>query len=243
VDVYELGTVGWLESQAYYHALAYLGRSGLILLQPASPYVCLGYHQDARQEVELEYLQQQGIPLFRREVGGGAVYLDCNQLFYQFVFNKDDPRWPASKLAFYEQCLAPVVDTLRQLGLAASFKPVNDILVGGRKISGNGAAEIGDCVVLVGNFLMDFNYDQMARVLRVPDEKFRDKVHKTLEENLTTLKRELGTLPDVRRLSALLLANSESLVGGWERRDLSRTQGQSGGDWPEPYDIRLDVLQ
>jgi lipoate-protein ligase A len=62
----------------------------------------------------------------------------------------------------------------------------------GRKISGTGAAEIGDFIVLVGNFIEDFDYDTMAGVLRVPDEKFRDKVHRSMRENLTTLRRETG---------------------------------------------------
>ncbi|MGA9532744.1 MAG: lipoate protein ligase C-terminal domain-containing protein [Anaerolineales bacterium] len=215
MDVYDLGTVPWRLSQTYYHALAYLRRPGLILLQPGSPYVCLGYHQDARVELDLDYVNQQAIPLFRREVGGGAVYLDRGQLFYQFVFDKEDPRLPASKDAFYRKFLEPVVATFRDFGLPAEFKPVNDILVGGRKISGNGAAEIGESVVLVGNFMLDFNYDQMARVLRVPDEKFRDKVHKSLAENLTTMKRELREPPTLQELSKRLLENSAPLVGGW----------------------------
>jgi lipoate-protein ligase A len=215
MDVYNLGTVTWQQSQLYYHALAYLRRPGLLLVQPESPYVCLGYHQDARLELDMGYVEQHGVPIFRREVGGGAVYLDRGQLFYQFVFDKDDPELPASKDAFYRRYLEPVVQTFRDFGCPASFKPVNDILVDGRKISGNGAAEIGDSVVLVGNFMLDFNYDEMARVLRVPDEKFRDKVHKSLSENLTTMKRELGRAPSLEDLSERLLRNSESLVGGW----------------------------
>jgi lipoate-protein ligase A len=215
MQVFNLGTVGWRESQLYYHALAYLRRPGLLLLQPASPYVCLGYHQDARLEIDIDYVRENEIPLFRREVGGGAVYLDRGQLFYQFVFDKDDPELPASKQSFYRKYLTPVVQTFQDYGLQAQFKPVNDILVNGRKISGNGAAEIGDCVVLVGNFMLDFNYEQMARVLRVPDEKFRDKVYKSLGENLTTMKRELGRPPSLDELSQRLLANSAQLVGGW----------------------------
>lgn len=220
MDVYDLGTVTWRESQLYYHALAHLGRSGLLLLQPASPYVCLGFHQDARKEVDLEYMEATRLPLFRREVGGGAVYLDRGQLFYQFVFHKDDPALPASKDAFYRKFLAPAVQTFRDFGLDATFKPVNDIMVGGRKISGNGAAEIGNSVVLVGNFMMDFNYDQMTRVLRVPDEKFRDKIHKSLQDNLTTMRRELGEAPAIDAIAERLLANSEDLVGVWNAAEL-----------------------
>ena len=82
MKLYRLGTVGWQDSQLLYHALPRLGREGLILLSPGSPYVCTGYFQDVEQEVEVELCRQSGIPIFRREVGGGAVYLDGEQLFY-----------------------------------------------------------------------------------------------------------------------------------------------------------------
>lgn len=220
MDLYNLGTAPWQDSQAIYHALAHLGREGLILVEPATPYVCLGYHQDAAKELDLDYIKQEGTPLFRREVGGGAVYLDRGQLFYQFVFHKDNPRLPKTKEAFYRQFLQPVVDTFNDLGVPAVFKPVNDIIANGRKISGNGAAEIGETLVLVGNFIVDFNFEMMSKVLKVPDEKFRDKVFKTLSENLTTIPREAGRTPANSEIAARLLARCELLLGTFTPRQV-----------------------
>jgi lipoate-protein ligase A len=211
VELFNLGSVPWEDSQTLYHALPRLGREGLFLLQPASPYICIGFHQDADQEIEIEAARALSIPIFRREVGGGAVYLNSGQLFYQLVLHSG--RVPFRKDVFYRTYLQPVVATLHDLGLDATFRPVNDILVGGRKISGNGAAEIADHVVLVGNILMDFDYAMMARVLRVPDEKFRDKVFKTLEQNLTTLKRELPDVPPLETLSERLADHFETVLG------------------------------
>jgi len=213
MDLYNLGTVPWQDSQLLYHALAYLGREGLILLQPGSPYVCLGYHQDAAQEVEMDFLSEHEIPVFRREVGGGAVYLDRGQLFYQLVLRADRDDVPYQKDAFYRRYLAPVVETFRDFGAEASFKPVNDIIVGGRKISGNGAAEINGMMILVGNFIIDFNYEMMARSLRVPDEKFRDKVQKSMWEALTTLTREVEIPPTIDQLSRRLVEHYKPLLG------------------------------
>jgi lipoate-protein ligase A len=213
MDLYNLGTVPWPDSQLIYHALPRLGREGLVLCQPASPYVCLGFHQDARQEIDLAFCKEHGIPIFRREVGGGAVYLDRGQLFYQIVLQRQNPLVPASKEVFYRRFLEPVVAVYRHLGIAAAYKPVNDIVVGGRKISGNGAADIADAVVLVGNLIMDFNYEMMSRVLRVPDEKYRDKVYKTLGENLTTIRRETGREPSLEELAARLVEHFAPLLG------------------------------
>jgi lipoate-protein ligase A len=214
MDLYNLGTRPWQDSQSIYHALAHLGREAICLVEPATPYVCLGYHQDAAKELDLEYIAREGIPTFRREVGGGAVYLDRGQLFYQFVLRKDDPRIPADKAELFEFLLKPVIDTYRQFGVPAVYKPVNDILSNGKKIAGTGAAEIQNRVVVVGNFLLDFNFEEMARVLRVPDEKFRDKVFKTLQENLTTMPRETGKpAPAIGELGADFIRRCEALFG------------------------------
>ncbi len=214
--VYDLGAVPWLESQLLYHALPRVGGAGVILLSPATPYVCIGYHQDAAQEVDLDFCREHGIPVFRREVGGGAVYLDGNQLFYQIVLPPDHPAAQGDKEAIYRRLLAPVVRTYQAIGIPAEYKPINDIITGGRKISGNGAAEIAGCTILVGNLILDFNHEMMARVLRVPDEKFRDKVFKTLKDNLTTIRQELGRVPPVEELKAILVRELESVLGALE---------------------------
>ncbi|MBW1997586.1 MAG: lipoate--protein ligase family protein [Deltaproteobacteria bacterium] len=192
MKLYDLGKVSWQDTQTIYHALARLGREALSLVSPSSPYVCIGFHQDAEQEVDMGFCMERGIPVFRREVGGGAVYLDGDQLFFHLVLKKDNPVVPESKEAFYRKFLRPVINVYRHMGIQAEYKPVNDVVVENRKISGTGAAEIGECIVFVGNLIVDFNYGMMSRVLMVPDEKFRDKVHKTLKENLSTIRRELG---------------------------------------------------
>ena len=213
MQCYFLDEVSWQHSQGLYHAAAHMGREALFLLRPSTPYICLGFHQDAEQEIDLEFARDNHIPVFRREVGGGAVYLDCGQLFYQLVIRADRPGIPQNKAAFYRMFLGPVVDTYRAFGVQAEYKPVNDIIADGRKVSGNGAAEIEGMLVLVGNFILDFNYEMMSRSLRVPDEKFRDKVYKTLQDNLSTIRRETGSVPKTRALADDLLPRYEALLG------------------------------
>jgi lipoate-protein ligase A len=211
-----LETVPWQDSQLLYHAQPRLGREGLNLLSPGSPYFCLGYFQDVEQEVDVDFCRENDIPIFRREVGGGAVYLDGEQLFYQLVIHKDNPLVPASKDAFYKKFLQAPIAAYRALGIPAEYKPVNDILANGRKISGNGVAEIGNYIVFVGNLIVDFDYEMMSRVLRVPDEKFRDKVYKTLHDNLSTVKRELGFTPPREELWDLLAEKFTEILGPLE---------------------------
>ena len=220
MNLYKLGKVSWQESQLIYHALAYLGRESLVLLSPNSPYVCVGYHQDVLQEVDTDFCRDRGIPVFRREVGGGAVYLDGGQLFFQLILRKKNPIVPWQREAFYRKFLQAPINVYRRIGIAAEYKPVNDVLVGDRKISGTGVGEIGDCIVFVGNLIVDFDCRMMSKVLRVPDEKFRDKVRKTLEENLTTIRRELGETEASRwgedRLNELLAEEFGAIAGRLE---------------------------
>ncbi len=214
MKLHRLESVGWEDSQLLYHALPRLGREGLILLAPATPYVCIGYFQDAEQEVDLAYCRDNHIPVFRREVGGGAVFLDGDQLFFQLVIHRDNPLIPdGGKLAFYRTFLQAPMEAYRALGIPAEYREVNDIVANDRKVSGCGAAEIGDYLVLVGNLIVDFDYETMARVLNVPDEKFRDKVYKTIRENLSTIKREVDSVPPREELWSLLGDNFVEVLG------------------------------
>jgi len=216
MELYNLGKVPWEESQLMYHALAKLGRESLCLVSPAAPYVCIGFHQDAQQEVDFEFCKASNIPVFRREVGGGAVFLDGNQLFFQLIIQRDNPIAPRRIDAFYKKFLQPVIGVHRRIGLEAKYKPVNDLVIETRKISGTGAAEIGDSIVFVGNLILDFDYETMSRVLKIPDEKFRDKVKKTIEENLSTIRRELGEQKyeqwDEQTLNNMMVEEFEKLL-------------------------------
>lgn len=226
MDVYPFGKVSWLESQLIYHAMASLGREGLILLSPETPYVCVGYHQDVDQEVDLEFCRAGGIPMFRRQVGGGAVFLDGRQYFFQLVLRRENPLVPPRRELFYRTFLQPVIQVYRRIGIPAEYKPVNDVIVETRKISGTGVGEIEDCIVFVGNLIYDFDYAAMSRVLKIPDEKFRDKVKKTIEENLSTIRRELG--PEQAEswtepaLNALLIEEFQGILGPLEPRGRDR---------------------
>jgi lipoate-protein ligase A len=73
----------------------------------------------------------------------------------------------------------------------------------------------------VGGILLDFDYQTMSRILKVPDEKFRDKVYKTMEENLTTMKRELGIVPQREEIISVLKERFEKKVGKLEEASLT----------------------
>jgi lipoate-protein ligase A len=209
-----LKSVSWQDSQMLYHSLPRVGREGVILCSPATTYVCIGYFQDAEQELDLAFCREHGIPIFRRELGGGATYLDGDQLFFQLILHRDNPIIPdGGKLAFYRKFLQAPIESYRALGIPAEYREVNDIVANDRKVSGCGAAEIDDYYVLVGNLIVDFDYDMMSRVLNVPDEKFRDKVYKTIRENLSTIRREIDHVPPIDALWSLMAEKFIEMLG------------------------------
>ncbi len=213
--VLDLGLVPAVRSQTVYHAVGHTltvdTPDTIILVAPAEPYVCIGYHQDLEAEVDTSYCTAHDLPIYRREVGGGAVYLDSGQVFVQWVFHPDS--LPPGLEEQFELYIRPLVDTYRSFGIDAYWRPVNDIHVDHRKIGGTGAADMGEARVLVGSLMLDFDKRTMARVLRVPSEKMRDKVYAGLEEYMTTMTEQLGAPPDREEVVARYLAFAAEALG------------------------------
>lgn len=215
IRLLDLGLVAPLRSQTIYHAVGYaLGPDDpdtIMLVSPDAPYVSIGRHQDAEREIDLEHCAAAGLRVVRREVGGGAVYLDRDQLFTQWIFQAT--HLPATVEKRFLLYVEPLVRTYRELGIAAEYRPVNDVHVAGRKIGGTGAARMDRAEVLVGSLMFDFDTTAMARVLKVPSDKFRDKVARSLEDYMTTMRRELGEPPPRERVVAAYVAACEAVLG------------------------------
>ncbi|MBI2982772.1 MAG: lipoate--protein ligase family protein, partial [Chloroflexi bacterium] len=162
----ELGALSPLRSQTTYHAIARALGPGddpvLSLYWTDRPYVCTGFHRPV-EEFDQDECRRRGLPVLRRQLGGGPVYLDADQLLFQVTLPADHA--PASVEAAYRALLGPAVGAFRRLGLDAALTGTNDICVDGRKLSGAGMARIDDAVVCVGNVILDFDHDAMAAIL------------------------------------------------------------------------------
>ena len=193
IRLLSLGATHWLNTQAVYHALAETmtaeSPDTIIFAQPLQPYLCIGYHQELNSVLDRKACAEMSLPIVRRRVGGGATYLDVNQLFYQCIFHHT--RLPAIITDVYARLLAAPVATLKALGLNAELRDENEIEVNGKRIAGIGGGRIGESAVVVGNILFDFDYNIMSRAWRVPSESFRQLASQSLRERLTTLWSEL----------------------------------------------------
>ena len=169
--VIDFGRVSALRSQTLWHALAYGVSAGepptLSFMRPARPYVGLGYHRRL-EEADLEACREAGLPVFRRMVGGGVVYLDEHQQFFQICL--PEGAVCRNRQRALRDLLSPAVIAFRAAGVPAELDDEGEIVVGDAKICGHGAAQIEDAVVVVGNLIERFDHTAAARVLALPDD-------------------------------------------------------------------------
>lgn len=175
--VIDFGTAAPLRSQTLWHAVAY-GVSGgaaptLSFVSPSDPYVSIGYHRRL-DEVDLETCAANSWPVYRRMIGGGPVYLDSGQLFFQITVPVKAV--PAARRDALRWLLAPAIEAYHAAGIPAELDEQLEIVVGDRKICGYGAGQIGDAAIVAGNLIIDFDHDAAASILRAPFLTARDEL-------------------------------------------------------------------
>jgi len=148
--------------------------------------VSIGRFQRLGQVVNQEKCNDLGIDVVRRITGGGAVYHDHDGEITYSVLAPED-LLPEDITKSYHEICGWIVDSLKTLGLNASFQPVNDIIVDGKKISGNAQTRRKGVVLQHGTILYDFKPEIMFSVLKITQEKISDKLIKAVEERVTSI--------------------------------------------------------
>ena len=148
--------------------------------------VSIGYFQSLNDEVDVEKCKTLGVDVVRRRTGGGAVYHDNKgEITYSVIVPEKVLQLGITE-SYHEIC-GWVVKGLANLGITAEFKPINDIIAGGKKISGNAQTRRNGVVLQHGTILYDVDVDTMFSLLKVPDEKIRDKLIATVKERVTRI--------------------------------------------------------
>ena len=169
------------------------------------PSVIIGFNQNAREEVNLPYLEEKGILLARRVTGGGAVYHDLQNLNYSFVGGDVTP--------------GPFVDALRSLGVDAQLTGRNDIFVDGRKVSGYAKRFEGDCRLVHGTLMYDVDIDTLTHALDTPVSKLHRKGVASVRSRVANLK---DCLPQFASLDEVQAALQDILSAGDGQIDVSK---------------------
>ena len=154
--------------------------------------VSLGYFQRLEDEVDIQACRLRNVDILRRLSGGGAVFHHA-ELTYSIILPAAHPLAGKSVQDSYGILCAGITRGLGLLGVDAVFAPINDILVGGRKVSGNAQTRRMGGVLQHGTVLLDIDLDLMFELLKVPLIKVsRDETIRDVKERVTSLKALLG---------------------------------------------------
>ncbi len=170
--------------------------------------VSLGCFQSVEREVNLGVAKEYGVDVVRRITGGGAVFHDQDgELTYSVVCGQDD--LPLDIIESYKLICGGLVHGFQKLGLQAEFRPVNDVQVGGKKISGSAQTRRWGSVLQHGTVLISPDIHKMFELLKVSHEKISDKFITSVFERVTTVERELGRKPSFEEIREAMIAGFE----------------------------------
>ena len=153
-----------------------------ILLWQHVPSIIIGRNQNTIEEINSKYVEEHNINVIRRISGGGAVYHDAGNLNYSFITNNT-----RDNLNNFRKFTEPVIKALNSLGVNAEFAGRNDILIDGKKFSGNAQTYYKDRMYHHGTILFDADLDMVAKVLQVKQQKVDSKAIKSNRSRVTNV--------------------------------------------------------
>lgn len=172
------------------------------------PSIIIGKNQNTIEEINTDYVEDNGIIVVRRLSGGGAVYHDLNNLNFSFL-TKDD----GDSFMNYKKFTKPVVDALGKLGVNAELSGRNDILAEGKKVSGNAQFVTKGRMFSHGTLLFKTDIDAVVAALKVKQDKIESKGIKSVRSrvgNISDYLKEPMSVEDFR------LEILKSIFGGEE---------------------------
>lgn len=161
------------------------GRREVFFLWQVPPTVIFGRNQVIEAEVNISYCKEHGINMFRRKSGGGCVYSDYGNIMLSCISDSTD-------VAFtFDRFLQRLALALRRLGLDASRSGRNDVLVGGRKVSGNAFFLQPKSSIVHGTLLFDSDFDALTKAITPSEAKIKSKGVESVRQHVTNIKEEL----------------------------------------------------
>ncbi len=150
--------------------------------------VSIGTFQGMNDEVDVDFCKSNNIDVIRRITGGGAVYHDYDgEITYSIILPKGHRLAPDDIVESYKVLCNGVIKGVKHLGIDADFKPINDVISHGKKISGNAQTRRHSCLLQHGTVLLNLDVNMMFQALKVPIEKISDKMIADVKERVTSI--------------------------------------------------------
>jgi lipoate---protein ligase len=198
----------------------------ILLFYINEPSIIIGRNQNTLEEINHPYVESKGIHVVRRLSGGGAVYHDLGNLNFSFITTN-----ARENIQNFRKFTAPVIKVLQSLGIPAELGGRNDILVQGRKISGNAQYVAGQRMVSHGTLLFESDLTQVVEALNVKMTKIESKGIKSVRSRVANIsefmEEPLGVLAFRRRL----------LEGIFEGENPIPQYRLTGSDWEAAHKL------
>lgn len=161
----------------------------VFMLWVNKPSILIGRNQNTMSELNMNYIDENGIDVVRRLSGGGAVYNDQGNINFTFISKIDREKKNIGN--GFKKFALPVINALQSLGVDAVFTGRNDIVINGKKFSGNAQYFQKKKMLHHGTLLFDCDMGKLSFALKSKSLKFKDKAVKSVGSRVTNIKPHL----------------------------------------------------
>jgi len=191
-----------------------------------TPCVVVGKHQNALAESNYAYLQENNIPLARRLSGGGTVFHDAGNINFSFIRNFTE----SAKSVDFRSFLNPVMDFLHSVEVPAEYSDRNDLLVEGKKFSGNAehVHQQGKRTLHHGTILFNSELDKLGVAITNKDKNYTHKAVASVRSKVANiasyLKENLEVYPFTERIMNHFLEKEGAEHYTFTKEDLGKIE-------------------
>ncbi|WP_434297381.1 lipoate--protein ligase [Clostridium sporogenes] len=172
------------------------------ILWQNEPTIVIGKHQNTLKEINMNFVQDNNINVVRRNSGGGAVYHDLGNINFTFITRYDEKH-----LLDFKTFTNPVVYSLGKLNVKAELSGRNDILIDGRKISGNSQHIYKDRFLHHGTLLFNSELENLVKALNVDNDKILSKGIESIKSRVTNIKEHVKEDIFMEEFKEILIEN------------------------------------
>ena len=199
------------------HAAHIIGEDDIFFMWQVDPTVIFGRNQLIASEVNVDYCREHGIAFYRRRSGGGCVYADRDNIMFSYITRSDEVQTTFSRYT------SAVAQMLCGLGLNATASDRNDVLIDGRKVSGNAFYHIPGRSIVHGTMLYGTNMEHMLNAITPSREKLTSKGVQSVRSHITTLSEHLSMdIEDFKRHVRETLCDGEILLAADDVAEIER---------------------
>jgi len=174
-----------------------------------NPTVIIGRNQLLEKEVNLDYCKEHGISVYRRKSGGGCVYADRSNVMFSYICSSDDV------VPTFKSYTERIVRMLAAIGVQAEAGGRNDVLIDGRKVSGNAFYHIPGRSIAHGTMLYDTDMDNMAGAISPQRSKLQSNGVESVRQRITTLRERIScTLPEFMDSARRFMSDGTIMLDG-----------------------------